>query len=92
MKSLINKKGGKLKKDKYLKVILTIIAICLVWICIRDFKLGSNKLYADSNQWYAEEIIKVKIVDVDSSALLWVTPLEVKVKNWPLSFRQSEGK
>ena len=25
-----------MKKDVYLKVVLTVIAICLIWICIRE--------------------------------------------------------
>ncbi len=36
-----------MKKDKYLKFILTIIAICLIWICIRDIRIGRNTVYAE---------------------------------------------
>lgn len=78
-----------MKKDKYLKIILTIIAICLVWICIRDIKIGSSKVYAnDSNGAGATD---VKIVDTNLHALMaagplevfTVKPLEVTVTNWP---------
>jgi len=41
-------KGRKMKNDRYLKFILTIIAICLIWICIRDITIGRSNVYAES--------------------------------------------
>jgi hypothetical protein len=31
-----------MKSDAYLKIILTVIAVCLTWICVRDFNLVST--------------------------------------------------
>lgn len=45
-----------MKSDKYLKVILTIIAISLVWICIRDVKIGGSKLFANGNSSEPQEV------------------------------------
>ncbi len=45
-----------MKNDKYLKIILTIIAICLIWICVRDLRVGSNEVYAEVNSNSQEEV------------------------------------
>lgn len=45
-----------MKNDKYLKIILTIIAICLVCICVRDIKIGGNEVYAKVNSGGEEEV------------------------------------
>lgn len=55
-----------MKSDKYLKVILTIIAICLVWICVRDVKIGGSGLLANTNGSGQQE---VRVVGFDESAL-----------------------
>ena len=28
--------------DRYTKIILTIIALCLIWLCVKDFAVGSS--------------------------------------------------
>jgi hypothetical protein len=37
-----------MKLDKYLKIILTIIALCLVWLSVKDAVIGSNALYGST--------------------------------------------
>lgn len=71
------------KDDKYLKIILTIIAICLVWICIRDISFTPNKLYAsdDAAGQLPEGVV---ISGVAPEAFTNVEPLGVKVSNEPL--------
>ncbi len=69
------------KSDKYLKIILTIIAFCLVWICIRDIPFTPNKLYA-SNDGAGQQ--GVLITGLAPQALSLVEPIGVKVSNEPL--------
>jgi len=38
-----------MKNDKYLRFILTVIAICLVWICVRDIVGSPTSLFAGDN-------------------------------------------
>jgi hypothetical protein len=38
-----------MKNDKYIRFILTVIAICLVWICVRDIVVGPTNLFAGNN-------------------------------------------
>ena len=64
-----------MKSDKYIKVILTIIAICLMWICIRDIKIGGNYLFAGNSNFSNQETIPVHLVD--SSAHLSVHVAEI---------------
>lgn len=49
----------KIRIDGYTKIILTIIALCLIWICLRDIKIFPN-LYAASS-----EIVDVRIKAVE---------------------------
>jgi len=69
------------KNDKYLKIILTIIAICLVWICIRDIQFTPNKLYASNDSAGQQGVL---ISGVAPQALSLVEPIGVKVSNEPL--------
>lgn len=46
-------------RDPYLRVVLTVIAICLVWICIRDVALvPSAEAARDSG------VVKVQVVSI----------------------------
>jgi hypothetical protein len=49
----------KIRIDSYTKIILTIIALCLMWICLRDIKIFPN-LYAANS-----EIVDVRIKAVE---------------------------
>ena len=69
------------KGDKYLKIILTIIAICLVWICIRDIQFTPNKLYASDDSAGQQGVL---ISGIAPQALSLVEPIDVKVSNEPL--------
>jgi hypothetical protein len=76
------KRRIKMKKgDKYLKIILTIIAICLVWICIRDIQFTPNKLYASDDSAGQQGVL---ISGIAPQALSLVEPIDVKVSNEPL--------
>ncbi len=81
-----------MKKDIYLKVILTIIAICLVWICMRDIEIGPTKLHASQiSSMFPQEVV---IVGVKFSSYKTPDPLPIKnvfpnslkveVENFPL--------
>ncbi len=69
------------KNDKYFKIILTIIAICLVWICIRDIQFTPKKLYASDDGAGQQGVL---ISGVAPQALSLVEPIGVKVSNEPL--------
>jgi len=74
----------KTKIDAYTKSILTVIAICLVWICLRDINLFPKAYAADSN-----DIVDVRIRAVektqgqrwDSLVLEVSDKMPVEVKN-----------
>lgn len=70
-----------MKNDKYLKIILTIIAICLVWICVRDIKIGGKYLFAGNNDISGLEL--VHITGIDPRAFNLCEPIQVEVVNWP---------
>jgi len=60
-----------MKIDLYTKVVLTIIAICLLALAGKDFVLPS----------YAQNTIDVNIVGADPSVFQYAGPLEVKISN-----------
>ena len=60
-----------MKIDLYTKVVLTIIALCLLTLAAKDFVLPS----------YAQHTMDVNIVGADVSALQFAGPLEVKISN-----------
>jgi hypothetical protein len=69
------------KDDKYFKIILTIIAICLVWICIRDIQFTPKKLYAGNDSAGQQGMV---ISGFAPQAFSLVEPIGVKVSNEPL--------
>jgi len=96
-KKIIKRGDNFMKNDKYLKIILTIIAICLVWICVRDINIGSQKIYASNNNAGQEEVwvtggeIEVSgIEDAVWGAIQLSQPIEVKVVNMPSSIQSKE--
>lgn len=81
-----------MRKDMYLKVILTIIAICLVWICMRDIEIGPTKLHASQiRSLFPQEVVIVGI-NIPAYPAPDALPvksgfpfsLEVEVGNFPL--------
>lgn len=54
-----------MKNDKYTKIILTIIAICLVWICLKDFffKYDVRIVETTRRSFYRAEPIQVEVVN-----------------------------
>jgi len=81
-----------MKNDRYLKIVLTIIAICLVWICIRDIEIGQRNLFASGNSSGQQEVyvtggeLDVCIRGIDESPYKRWEALPVEVQNWPSSF------
>jgi len=76
-----------MKNDKYLKFILTIIAICLIWICVRDIKIGRNNIYAESSNSAQTEVevsyiyssAKSAITDAVWDAIQLSLPIQVEM-------------
>ncbi len=71
-----------MKSDRYLRIILTVIAVCLVWICVRDVAVGPSGLFAgDKNRtdgiWVDGGELDVKIVGCSSTALYLAEPISV---------------
>ncbi len=64
--------------DRFTKSVLTVIALCLVWICLRDVPVTSAAHAAPSDR--GEEVVKVQIVSIDESPnLAWESlPVEMK--------------
>ncbi|MFQ6108503.1 MAG: hypothetical protein ACE5L7_03000 [Candidatus Aminicenantales bacterium] len=48
-----------IQMDTYTRIILTIIALCLIWICLRDIKISPSLYAADS------ELVDVRIKAVE---------------------------
>ncbi|GEM_PF-1217396 len=63
----------KMLIDSYTKIILTIIAVCLVWICLKDVKLFPV-LYASS-----PDIIDVRIKAIERGVELSWDPVVIEV-------------
>jgi hypothetical protein len=64
-------KGPEEHMDRYAKAVLTVIALCLVWICLRDLPLGpavsaQGRGLTDRGQG----VVKVQIVSIDEAPLL----------------------
>jgi hypothetical protein len=68
-----------MKNDRYLKVVLTVIALCLLWICIKEISI-MPKLYAGTPS-SKPGTMDVNIVDSNPYALTYASPMEVTVGN-----------
>lgn len=78
-----------MKNDKYLRFILTVIAICLVWICVRDIAIGPSNLFAGNNGRSGGvrvdgEELDVRIVGVSPTAFMYYDPFEVRITDQPI--------
>lgn len=75
------------KESIYLKIILTIIATCLIWICIRDIKISPPELQAEEIKHH-RGIQEVRIVDISATSLsklkTYVVPNIIDVDFVPL--------
>ena len=76
-----------MKNDRYIRVVLTIIAVCLVWICIKDVRVGGNYLFAKTPGNGQQEVyvtggsLDVTLVDVDRYTLAGAEPILVRVED-----------
>jgi len=63
--------------DRYTKVVLTVIAVCLVWISVRDvrFVATAQAGVVDQNQ-----VVKVQIVSIDEASTMRWEPLPVAIR------------
>ena len=65
-----------MKNDVYTRVVLTVIALCLLWLCIGKYIYEVNEAHADSSG-----IVQVDIVKIGGSRVY--SPLPVTVgKNY----------
>jgi hypothetical protein len=77
----------KMKNDRYIKFVLTVIALCLVWICVRDIRIGGNFLFAQNPTNRQQEVyvtggeLDVNVVRVSGTALTLAEPIQVEVVN-----------
>jgi hypothetical protein len=64
-----------MKNDRYIRVVITAIAVCLVWICIKDVRVGGIYLFAKNPGDRGQEVyvtggsLDVRVVEVDGTAL-----------------------
>jgi len=76
-----------MKNDRYIKFILTVIALCLVWICVRDVRIGGKFLFAKNPSNGQQEVyvtggeLDVTVKSVDAYALMYAGPLSVRVED-----------
>jgi hypothetical protein len=61
--------------DRYTKTVLTVIAACLLWICLRD--VAPVPAYAQTDR--GREVVKVQLVSIDESPTLLWEALPVRV-------------
>lgn len=75
-----------MKSDRYLRFILTVIAICLVWICVRDIAIGPSSLFAGDEGrapgvWVDGGELDVTVRRVNGLALSLCEPISVTIDN-----------
>lgn len=64
-----------MKTDRYTRIVLTVIAACLLWLCAKDTAPTTYAQQIDAG----ERVLKVQIVSVDKAFGLKMEPLPVKV-------------
>lgn len=67
-----------MKPDRYTKALLTIIAACLVWICLRDISLVRTVYALPYDR--GDQVLKVQIVSIDEAPNLAWEPLPIRVR------------
>jgi len=65
-----------MQSDRYMRAVLTMIAVCLVWICLRDVVIVETA--------HAAGTMDVRIVGVHPYA----GDIDVNVQNWPVSLQK----
>ena len=73
--------------DFYTKFILTIISLCLVWICLRQTKV-TPYLYAGSPEKVVD--VRIKAVERDFGER-WVSLMIDTTENFPVEVRNHEA-
>ena len=63
--------------DRYTKFVLTIIALCLVWLCVRDS--GVVRTVRASSNSSTEDVMRVRIVGIEEG-YPW-SAVNVRTKN-----------
>jgi len=71
-------RGTKMKVDVYTKIILTIIAACLVFIVIRDIHYTSEA-QAQTSTYLGKPVMNVQIVGINEASHLQWEPIKVQV-------------
>jgi len=64
--------------DRYTKCVLTVIAVCLLWSCLRDSELIPPAYASPTDR--GDEVIKVQLVSIDESPSLQWESIPVKVR------------
>ena len=83
--------------DRYTKAVLTVIAVCLVWMVARDVQVvGTAQAYGDTQvevtNWPSSQRVNVgnwpatqsvKVEKVGQYAFTYAGSMPVEVQNWP---------
>jgi hypothetical protein len=63
--------------DRYTKLVLTIIALCLVWLCVRDSSVV--RTVRAGSKSFSDDVMRVRIVGIEEG-YPW-SPVNVRTKN-----------
>ena len=67
--------------DRYSKVVLTLIAICLVWVCMRDIPFVRPAQAAEPQAGTQDvRIVDIELKGYDSDAKRWTLPVRIEQK------------
>lgn len=67
-----------MKTDRYMKLVLTIIAGCLIWICLGGIPSASTAWATPNDR--GDEVLKVQIVSIDESPTLRWESIPVRIE------------
>ena len=66
-----------MQSDRYLRAVLTVIAVCLVWICLRDASIVGTASARSG------EVMDVNILQLDGVEVgMHIRGFPVRVQNW----------
>ena len=63
--------------DRYSKLVLTVIALCLVWLCVRDSSVVRTARAGSKSS--TDDVMRVRIVGIEEG-YPW-SPVNVRTKN-----------